>query len=107
MKYPATRALIPLLNRWLGNKTAGSTAVANIQGEDPAKPFSKDSKENAMQKGMIVEIKPANGQGTSVLGTVSGPDLPLCLSARGRKANGQSKANGQLPSNMRFTNLPK
>jgi hypothetical protein len=82
MRYPATRTLIPILNRWLGNKYLEAKAIEKERSPSPSRcndetrSGTRGTPQPEMCKGMIVGIKPANGDGPPVLGTISGPAAP-------------------------------
>lgn len=97
MKFPATRALIPLLNRWLGNKYIEGNALEKSAAEVNATSSSRDSHQNELQKGMIVEIKAENGERVT-LGTISGQDLLSCLPGRGGGASQLVSRSMSLPN---------
>jgi Ca2+-binding EF-hand superfamily protein len=101
MRFAATRAIVPILNRWLRNidgkaidqdtRTGGAdtTDVAlSIQG---TKPWRKS--DGAMQRGRIVTIQPEGSEGP-VLGTLSGPDSQVQAQGGSKSATSPKPALG-------------
>mmetsp|Transcript_94010 Transcript_94010/g.148634 ORF Transcript_94010/g.148634 Transcript_94010/m.148634 type:complete len:609 (+) Transcript_94010:88-1914(+) len=94
MRYAATRAVVPVLNRWL--KAIDGKAV---EGERPLpddeffkNTVSLQKVEGNIRRGEVVTIHPESCGGHAVLGTISGPYSPTQTEAQDRSDSATDQA---------------